>query len=373
MKEEQGIIKKIKGKVDNYFFNRTYEKFMSVNPKFTKSDIPQLKKMLQEETEETLAFEYMIEAAKQINDRDFLIYCIESHNISEFDKCELIKSLGDDEYTKQCINNPNLWSDKKITVFSPQIYLIKSLSTEQIKQFIEEPEELIPSSVKVYFINEIGDVEYTKQCIENSTDFGIDQEGKGKLIIQTKDDDFIRQQFMPKSINAKIDIPAGMTIGAEIETEHSNSISTYGCKIMDWDYRSDHSLGNTGSELVSPIMVGSSKDSEDIHIICNMLQQAGGEATEKCGGHIHIGADYLTTSQSFLNLISIWCNTEKVMYQICNKPGDALRGIWYSAPVSGMLEKAIEDGQINMNAPVYSFQKIQTEIRQRKIFWIKHA
>lgn len=370
MEEEQGIIKKIRSKVDNYFFNKTYKKFMEGNPKWSKSDIPHLKRMLEEGT---LPYEYIVEAAEQIKDKNFIMYCIENSKVGEFHKCKLIKALGDNEYTKKCINNPNLWSSKQITDSSPQFGLLETVSTEDIKQFIQYPGDKISINAKTYLISQIGDIEYTKQCIEDAINLGIPPIKKTRLIIETRDDDFIKQQFMPEEIDTKIDIPKGMTIGAEIETEHVSLSNLYGSQIIGWEHRSDHSLGPGGSELVSPILTGDSKDTEDIYTICNMLKQAGGEATEKCGGHIHIGADYLTTEQSFLNLISIWCNTEKVMYQICNRPGEAHRGLYYAYPVSGTLEKAIEEGKINMQETVSDYKKMQNELRLWKVFWIKYG
>lgn len=110
-------------------------------------------------------------------------------------------------------------------------------------------------------------------------------------------------------------------------------------------------------------MTGSSKDNENIHIMCNMLQQSGAEISTRCGGHIHIGADYLTSEQSFLNLTALWSNTEKVLYQICNKAGDNHRGIGCAEPISGRLEEIIENQslQFSENQLVSSFKKMQED------------
>ena len=34
------------------------------------------------------------------------------------------------------------------------------------------------------------------------------------------------------------------------------------------------------------------KDIEEVYMTCEMLKQCGQTITERCGGHIHIGADY---------------------------------------------------------------------------------
>ena len=116
-----------------------------------------------------------------------------------------------------------------------------------------------------------------------------------------------------------------------------------------WESKGDGSLDN-GVEIVSPILIDKKEDVEDIYMICQMLQRCGQGITEKCGGHIHIGSDYLTIKDSYINLFEIWGNCEEIIYKIANEQGEIPReGIQeYSSPISSKLNDALENGTINL-------------------------
>ena len=76
-----------------------------------------------------------------------------------------------------------------------------------------------------------------------------------------------------------------------------------------------------GLEVVSPILKDNKEDVEDIYMVCNMLQEAKQEVGICCGGHVHIGSDYLTSKESYANFYEIWGNTERIMYIISNEKG----------------------------------------------------
>ena len=69
----------------------------------------------------------------------------------------------------------------------------------------------------------------------------------------------------------------------------------------------------SGLEVVSPILRDNNEDIEDIYMVCNMLQEAEQEIGNCCGGHVHIGSDYLTSKESYANLFEIWGNAERIM------------------------------------------------------------
>lgn len=72
--------------------------------------------------------------------------------------------------------------------------------------------------------------------------------------------------------------------------------------------------------------------------------------SDNCGGHIHIGANYLTMEESWNNLGDIWGNAEKILYIISNKSGEIPRyKVNQTAkPFSKVLEKKLNDerGQV---------------------------
>lgn len=73
------------------------------------------------------------------------------------------------------------------------------------------------------------------------------------------------------------------------------------------------------------------------------------QATERCGGHIHLGADYLTTLEEYKEFFEIYGNAEKIIYLISNKPGELPRESirTYAKPVSEILENEIYQGEEN--------------------------
>ena len=80
-----------------------------------------------------------------------------------------------------------------------------------------------------------------------------------------------------------------------------------------------------GVEVVSPVLKDNNEDIEDIYMACNMLQEASQEIGNCCGGHVHIGSDYLTSKEAYANLYEIWGNTERIMYIISNEKGEIPR------------------------------------------------
>lgn len=67
--------------------------------------------------------------------------------------------------------------------------------------------------------------------------------------------------------------------------------------------------------------------------------------SDNCGGHIHIGTNYLTIEESWSNLGDIWGNTEKILYIISNEAGELPRyKVNQTAkPFSKVLEEKLND------------------------------
>ena len=67
--------------------------------------------------------------------------------------------------------------------------------------------------------------------------------------------------------------------------------------------------------------------------------------SDNCGGHIHIGTNYLTIEESWSNLGDIWGNTEKILYIISNEVGELPRyKVNQTAkPFSKVLEERLND------------------------------
>ena len=156
----------------------------------------------------------------------------------------------------------------------------------------------------------------------------------------------------------EIGLDSRITIGMEIESEGAMSplIETLIAqknrnRETIWNAEGDDSL-EEGIELVSPILTDSKEDIEDIYIVCSFLKKCGQRISERCGGHIHIGADYLTSKEAYVNLFEIWGNAEKIICKMSNEIGTIPRmGLQeYATPISAKLNEAIESETITLES-----------------------
>ena len=158
---------------------------------------------------------------------------------------------------------------------------------------------------------------------------------------------------------SEIGLDEEITIGMEIESE--GYLSKYIEKIKKilkrdeskeargWDIKPDASL-EEGVEITSPILTDNQEDIEDIYMVCTMLQKIENETNERCGGHIHIGSNYLKSKEAFINLFEIWGNAEEIICKISNEKNNIPRFTLqeYAKPISPKINKAIEEGKINL-------------------------
>ena len=167
--------------------------------------------------------------------------------------------------------------------------------------------------------------------------------------------DFYKKMNLKKYTIGKsfIKLPKTMTIGAEIESEgiYSNLIRKIIKNLKsDWEEEIDTSL-NSGVEVKSPIIHGNDEQRVyEMNEICLLLNRLGQKISDRCGGHIHIGSDYLTTKESWMNLLQLWSNNEELLYIIANKEGEAPRVMLssYAKPYSGALEKKLNEKTVQL-------------------------
>ena len=105
-------------------------------------------------------------------------------------------------------------------------------------------------------------------------------------------------------------------------------------------------------EVVSPILSDCKEDVEDIYAVCKTLQKCGQSVSQNCGGHIHIGAAYLTSKEAYINLFEIWGNAEKIICKISNEKDTTPRmGIQeFASPISHKLNDAIQGDTVNLES-----------------------
>ena len=141
-----------------------------------------------------------------------------------------------------------------------------------------------------------------------------------------------------------------MTIGMEIECEGKGSVDAY---VIDDILEGYHAKVDTslqeGVEVTTPVLNNSREHTEDIYCACKILEDLGQNVSERCGGHIHIGADYLKTKEAYRNLLELWSNNEESIYLISNKKGEISRdgAVTYATPISKKIEDAIDNNKFS--------------------------
>ncbi|MBQ9298451.1 MAG: amidoligase family protein [Clostridia bacterium] len=234
------------------------------------------------------------------------------------------------------------------------VYLILGTSnTEYINKCIERREELGFNKEDILdLIIGTENPEFIDKCIQNREEFGLEKSDVMKIAIDNEK--YIRE--ITKQEGVQTDLPANMTIGIEIETVGKESKWLKDRKtIGGWKCKGDGSLksknsNETGVEVISPILAGNIVITEEVRKTCTILENLDQYTNETCGGHIHIGANYLTNVQAWKNLLELWANTEQALYIVSNEEGEIPRlGVpYYASPISGDLEELLGSGSINL-------------------------
>ncbi len=127
----------------------------------------------------------------------------------------------------------------------------------------------------------------------------------------------------------------GMKVGIEIEAIGKNRNGAITADLLKkirrltggFMAKRDASLkgynNSEGVEVVSPVM--QQGDLEKIPIITELMERGGLASNNTCGGHIHVGADYLDSVEAWKNFFEIYNNCEKVFYKMSNPVGEEFR------------------------------------------------
>lgn len=282
-------------------------------------------------------------------------------------KAELYKIIDID----LIYNNPNL-VERCFEQFGMYNYNLNS-KLVAATQDIDFVKKILKEKRNSVFIDEI--VEGFKDrdsliddLIMNKEEFAF-TDGELAEIVLGKNDikyaiDFFNNNIWQEDIETSlIHLPKGMTIGIEIESEGeaSKQISSLLELFKDWEVHYDASLGDdwdygkqeytSGVEVVSPVLKAEEKNEKYIYKVCNFLNWADQSVSEHCGGHVHIGADYLKDIDAWKNLVEIWANAEKEIILMSNDIGDLPRYdlIEYAKPILGFFQDALDKGKIELD------------------------
>lgn len=276
-----------------------------------------------------------------IGDKELAKECVKTKGLISYQQKAVIEYINDPEFTRACLK------DKEINLNQEQkVELIQAIETPSfIRECLKDDEIGLESSSKVKLIKTTRD-EKTIQEYMTNPELGLAKQERLVLALEYGNDDLVQQLIAENKQEAKrIKIPEGMTVGVEIEAAN---LEVNPNLFKRWKAKEEESVEN-GAEYTSPILTGSENDSHQIYFVCNVLRTMGAQINEKCGGHIHIGDKFLTTAQSYINLLELWCNSEEILYAISNKEGEITRmGAVekHAVPLSGKVENALKKQQI---------------------------
>lgn len=355
---------------------------------------------------------YKRDLALFTQDKQFIEECINLPEMqtenNRINKITLIQAM-DSDYIKRFLTNPqntNLPLKEKTDLY------IATHDSEFIKQFIEETPSL-KINQKMNLLLATNDIEYIDSCLR-SKEFGMNDfqkvtaikriaslssntnaikmylnefeselgsEAKTVLYLLTNDENLIKSnltlELISKSKTQSITLPEQMTIGIEIESIGNYGSCLQGVELNGWLAKEDASLREwkdmniSGVEMVSPVLSTNEHIEDEINMMCNLLKACGQSINDSCGGHVHIGANYLSTTDSLVNFLYLIENSEDLLYILSNEEGCIPREgtMTYAKPFTSKLNKVMEEGSVDLSSElelddfIHELKKVQPKQR----------
>lgn len=308
-----------------------------------------------------------------------------NQDIEEALKEKIILSLKDDSLKLKYLN--------LLSYSSYQISIISSLEDDLLKlPFLERKD--FNQNEKFFIISSFKDdnlllkyiplMEGTSKKVRLALRLNNDQNKKEALkyfrnekdrieIIDSIEDFHLRNSLFPDYLKikdlpflegrilTKNDIPSfkenmlpDMTFGVELEVSGRGGSSFITLRkngeLRDgWRAKIEDSVD--GMEVTSPILKYTYNDINELYNMCDFLKKNDFITTEKCGGHIHVGAHTLDTLASFQMFYYLYLNVEKILYLSSNEMSTLPRKdvVEYARPVSPLIKKSLDNGRINLN------------------------
>lgn len=340
-------------------------------------------------------------------DSEFMKKVIEEEDFDNEYVIDIILEITDEEYINDCIlgRNPKI----KLGSYSVRKILNHYENPDIIIQYIEkELEETKKSETKqldkvtksnlLKIVENCRDFNLIQYCLKRRNDLELSKEQIIELILLTRNNEYITEQInnakkydfneqeiallnffisnkeklnkYKKELDRNIESNPNTTIGIEIETkgpysailrdllfkkpqEKKKGPLFYVFEDVDntnWRTSYDPSLGLEGVELKSPIIRKGEGRENEIVEMCAFLESIGQYTDEDCGAHVHIGADILSSVQSYKNLIEIVTNCEEILYRLSTPEGDTLRKGTnkHAKPISEKIQNEIKTGHIDI-------------------------
>ena len=277
----------------------------------------------------------------EINNPELVAEVLNSHSVfNSFEDLELALYSNDKQTMKRVVSL-YLANRKKSQALETRRNPKKSKANKH-KRFLLNHRDNDLISFILYFIN--------------------DEKYKNKIYKQLK--------FNKVEYKRTMKVPPDMTVGIEIESLGliSKTIEDKVELLEGWQSKKEHTVTakkSFGVEVISPVLKGKDEDNTfQIQRICEMLRNSGQFINDTCGGHIHVGANYLKTAEAYKRLLEIWYNSEKVLYTISNKAGEIPREfvVGYAIPVSNDFISDFEDGKCDKVVKETNLTKLKSAL-----------
>ena len=331
------------------------------------------------------------ELIQSTNNIDFVLQECKKHGdelgLSKIDMIVQMMIRNDNEnLIKKCIDGNsdlNLSTEERIAIITklPQ----KGIAEKWIElrdEYGLKDKEIAKLVDRVILENESDKNKY----IEKLESLGLEKFSEYLKFLE--DEEYRKQVIKSENDNYKdkITIPEDMTVGMEIECvgvhshfikEHNKKVNFLGDWMCDLDssVESENVIEGKGIEVKSPILTGNQNETtNNIRNVSTILKKFGQYTNDTCGGHIHIGADYLTDIQDWRNLRTIWNNAEGIFYAISNAKGEIPRQgvIEYASPISKKDETFSETINLDSEDDLEKYIKLLKEIQGSKYSGINY-
>ena len=341
------------------------------------NDVQYMKMCINNRRKLKLCSHYVSQLILATNDKKYITDCINNgvkKGLDSYIITQLIFNTNNIVYYKKCIHN---W--KRLGLKGSDIsFLIKSINdVEYTKECINRYIKILNSDDITYLIVNTADNKFKVDCVKNSKKYNLNSNNLLTILLTSNDLCFINNnvniainsgltkrdlEYLYKTINndfkgiTKLStkyiskfIPKNMTCGIEIETVgfYMDKLNKIIVNSHIWNITKDDTVqenisGQYGREIISPVLKLDNNDElYEVNYVLKLFQNINQSVNDSCGGHIHIGFDYMKSTSSLLNLIELWANMEYIFIVTSNKIGTIPRGVEYAAPISRDIERVL--------------------------------
>lgn len=208
----------------------------------------------------------------------------------------------------------------RLNDFAKQKEVLKNIKSDEVKYGLFKVMNLSYNNyidIIMLLIRTINDRQIKLELIALLKDKGIND------AIKTNEE-YI--DFSNIDVNMPYKVDKNISIGLELECSHelNKSYIALGTLLGSWNVKEEGTVAD-GVEITSPILHYDENSLKQLKFICDFLNKNGFKTTEDCGGHIHLGFDYIKNITHLQLVYYIYIHTEEILALMFNKEGTVLR------------------------------------------------